>query len=286
MPTRSRLTQHAIPEDRDLAELLPNFETDNTCRGTDERLANALQKHSKSGQKIARSLLKCASKNDGPCGSGACRRCLRQARRLFFASASRIVDHFRAVDGSYGIIASVVPAGLQAAPGKLDQLDLSEIASAMWRAIHRMALSYPILAGIDVSYNEDACRIVAAHWQVHLNLAVLGAPLPAAQAQVREAIQAAFSLEPTALRPVYVQPLEDLPSQLSYLLKSSFARRVSVIDWRGKRNSVSRPLKTREQVELAYWLNRFPPSIRLIVSGVRRRGFLLTHYSLRWARLK
>lgn len=278
MPSRSRLNLHAIkfPKGRDLAELLQKFETEDICSTENEKTGNAAQQHSKDGRRVARRLLTCVRERGEMCGSGACRRCLRQFRREFYVSASRVSDPFRSHDGSYGLVVSVIPGGLRAAPGQLHRLDLRAIAGSMWRAVHSMAWSYPIIGGIDVSYNEDARHIVAPHWQVHFAFVVLGAPSdPAAQPYMRKRIEAAFTLEPSAKRPLHIQVVEDQPRQLSYLFKSSFARRVSVIAANGRSNTLARPLKNRERVELALWLDSYPATTRLVLNGIRRRGLTL-----------
>lgn len=177
---------------------------------------------------------------------------------------------------SYGLAVSLVPAGFQAAPGELHELDLAAMAASMWRAVHSMSLPYPAVGGIDVSYNEDSHGVVAPHWQVHFAFAVLGVPSdPATQASLREKVRVAFTLEPSAKRPVYVQVLEDLPRQLSYLFKSSFTRRVSVTAANGRSDTLHRHLKNRERVELGLWLDSYAIPARLVLNGIRRRGLTL-----------
>jgi hypothetical protein len=85
-------------------------------------------------------------------------------------------------------------------------------------------------------------------------------------------VSCAFSLECNAPRAVRVTALEDRPRQLSYLLKSSFVRRVSVTDKRGRSNTLHFPLKNRQRAELATWLSSYPISTRLVTSGLHRRG--------------
>ena len=90
--------------------------------------------------------------------------------------------------------------------------------------------------------------------------------------KLREALKAAFPLEPTAHIAVQIKELRDLIEQLSYLLKRLFIRRVSIVDNRGRRNTLHRPLKSQQAAEIAAWLSGFPQTDRLLLYGLRRKG--------------
>jgi hypothetical protein len=106
--------------------------------------------------------------------------------------------------------------------------------------------------------NEDARKIQPSHFQLHANFAVFGfEDDEAARRKLRRALASAVQLERTASRPILVQPLLDRPRQLSYMLKSSFVRRVAIVDGRGRANTLPFAMKMAQAVDVATLLERY-----------------------------
>jgi hypothetical protein len=264
-----------ISKRRDLTLLLPNFESAVTVR----KRKKALEAHlrARHGDYLADRLASCRSgrRNERRCLSGCCPVCLRAFRRWFFQATKAVADNVGR--GSYAghCVATVVPANLKVPPGRLSKVDLLKLRATVWRSLEKADLPGPVIGGVDVSYNEDAQKLVPPHWQVHIAFAVLGVDNDkAARSAVTDAITAAFDLEPSAATPVKVKRLSKPAKQISYLLKALFFRRVSIIDRRVHRNTLPNPppLKRRQLVELSKWLDSHAMTDRLILHGARRGG--------------
>lgn len=200
----------------------------------------------------------------------------RELRRGFTDQAVSVARITRTETGHLGVVVSMVPAGMIAQVGELHTIAPKDLKKAVWKALHKGEATngYKAIGGIDVSFNEKAgADREPGHYQVHANIAVLGYPSDERASEVlRHTITNELELEPTAAVPVQIKPLRKPMEQLSYLMKRLFTRRVSIIDRRGRRNTLHLPLKPAQAAETATWLSGFAQTDRMILKGLRQQG--------------
>jgi hypothetical protein len=269
-----------IPRSLDLTHMLPEFESLAEAEARKQALERGLRRAN--CVELANQLASCTSGplSDFHCLSGACPVCMRAWRRWFFAATSRMASKFRSGESHKGCVVSLVPRDSQALATQLQTVDLKIVALAIRRGLGVLDLDLPVVGGLDISFNEDARHIRAAHFQVHANFAVLGIEdSPAARRRLRQALASAIPLEPTSSRPIMIQPLRDWPRQLSYVLKSTYVRRLSIVDKRGRANTLRFPLKMAQAVEVATVLDTHTVFERLLIHGASLSGSGLTRDS-------
>jgi hypothetical protein len=197
-------------------------------------------------------------------------------RRWQTNEAVTLAQICRFVGEPYGVIVTVVPSGLTAPLGFLSGISLQKVQRRFWKAMDRLKIQgHPIIGGIDVSHNLVSGSKDPGYFQVHLAFAIFGYPdSEADRKKLKELVKEAFRVEPTAPRPVVVKPIRNPVRQLSYLLKSTFYRRISYIGDNGRWNT-RKPapvVRASEQVEIARWLDKYSMTDRLLLYGVRREG--------------
>jgi hypothetical protein len=263
----------SIPRSLDLAHILPEFESLAEAEARKQALERGLRRAN--CVELANQLASCTSGplSDFHCLSGACPVCMRAWRRWFFATTSRVANKFRTGESNQGCVVSLVPRDSQAPATQLQTLDLKIVGLAIRRGLGVIDLGLPAVGGLDISFNEDARQIRAAHFQVHANFAVLGIEdSPAARRRLRQALASAIPLEPTSSHPIMVQPLRDWPRQLSYMFKSTYVRRLSIVDRQGRANTLRFPMKMAQTVEVATLLDTHGVFDRLLLHGVALKG--------------
>jgi hypothetical protein len=261
-----------IPRADDLSLVLPGFETVAEAEGRKQTLERGLRRAG--NLELANQLAACASGplSDYHCLSGACPSCMRAWRRWFFAATSRVADAVREEEG-HGCVVSLVPHHSQAQPTLLHTLDVKAVVDRICQGIDSLELDLPVIGGLDISYNEDARKVQLSNFQVHANFAVFGLENDAAaRRDLGRALASVIRLERTASRPILVQPLRDRPRQLSYMLKSTFVRRLSIVDQQGRANTLRFPMKMAQTVEVATLLDTHTVLDRLLLHGVDLKG--------------
>lgn len=199
----------------------------------------------------------------------------RDYRRWWTNEAATLAHEAKAASGQFGVVASIIAAGFTAPIGGLAAVAPRDVFRAIWKGLDRPDFQgFQVIGGVDVSFNEKAgANQLPGFYQVHAGLAFLGHVTDQQSCErLREALKAAFDLEPTAPIPVQVKELRDPVEQLSYLMKRVFVRRVSIIDSQGRKNTLRCPLKPAQAAEIADWLSGFPQTDRLILKGLRRHG--------------
>ena len=159
------------------------------------------------------------------------------------------------------------------AQGDLTDVDILEVRRTWWKSTHSLALSYPILGGIDVSLNESAGSKAGGWFQVHYAFAIFGHDdSDEARHQLEGDLGSVVKTEPTADRPIYSQPIRNPMEQLSYLNKSRFSKRLSIIDNRDQKNTLYFDLQADPTAEISAWLDRYTFTDRLLLQNLRRVG--------------
>jgi hypothetical protein len=257
-----------IEADRDLALLLPGFETVEDTLASRNHLVRALRQ--RGAGMVADRLERCCEKIaniTAPCLSGACRRCTRERRRWLYSEMSNLL----AWRNGRGVIATIVPSGACAMAGELGRIDLQRLGNELQELLAKVS-SLPVVGAFDVSFNEVAGssrESASAHYQAHAAVAILGSTARSLlRSRLVRTFESAGALDDLARRPLVVQPLNDAPRQLSYLLKGIFARRLSILDSRGRANTLSFPLKALQAAEIAEWLDSHTFRDRLILANV------------------
>lgn len=261
----------------DLATLLEDFETSEIVASRNDKLMARLHRHlGLRALPLITKLESCSAtkrRSPEPCFSPACSMCGRAFRQWLFNQAYALWSEQKKRTGHRGVVVTLIALDLIAAPGMLTDIDLKAAKAMWWKRIQKLGLEYPVIGGIDVSFNERASSAEAGHYQVHFAFAILGhSSKKDDREKLKEQIKSVFELEPTARRPVHVKPLGGPIEQLSYLYKTEFSRRVSIIDRRGKPNTLDYPLKGTQAAQIAVWLDSSTMLDRLLLHGLRRRG--------------
>lgn len=261
----------------DPVKLLPNFETPAAVRKAKRRLIQAL--NNENGlyhYTLASTLAECGAREDGArryCNGASCPACGRALRRWFTSNFAELAHRYRTTDGTYGAVATVIMSGLRSPIGQLDTKDLADIRRRVSRGLSRLRKDYPVVGGVDVSFNEVGGSREPGQYQVHTSFAFLGhESSESALERLRESLKECFRLEPTAKKPVVVVPLRDPVRQGSYLFKMLFSRRVSYRKANGETNTRDLPLKGPQVAEIAMWLDRSKPLGRLLLRDVVLRN--------------
>lgn len=251
--------------------LLEGFETPSIAARRDEKLVRALQMAGR--HDLAEDLLPAIERDEpAPAWSNSA---YVPLRRWSTNEAVSLAITAKEETGHLGVVASIIAASLTAPIGGLSAIPARNAVKLIWDGLDHVDLAgCRVIGGVDVSFNEAAgANQAPGYFQVHAVVAVLGYdPSNEARDRFHQSIRAAFDLEPTAPIPVQVKVLRDPVEQLSYLMKRMFVRRVSIIDNRGRKNTLSRPLKPAQEAEIAAWLSGFPQTDRLILKGLRRQG--------------
>ncbi len=137
-------------------ELLPKFETRQQAHYRKRVLTRQLDGGDDAAVLIARRLDACSK--HAPCASPICPVCVRGLRRSFIKGGMACVaDICRMgnVPGEHVIAFSAVLGEEQYAVGQLHKADLLQVNKRLQRRFQRAELPI-VLAGVDISYNEDS----------------------------------------------------------------------------------------------------------------------------------
>jgi hypothetical protein len=237
-----------------------NFETLSKAKQRRTSKIRILDKGKKSARKLATKLTQC--RKDQPCESAACDVCGGRERLKLYRETKPIFathpDWTRA---------SVIPAGLLVAVGKLSIIDLKAINTRINKRLERSSLGNRIvIAGIDISLNLQDNEI--GGWQLHLYILIEGKNT----LRLQEAIKAVFPPEPTAPIPYQFSSVTDSTKAITYLFKNIFHRRSRYTTSNNQARTKELPLKAPDLRELLPFLDQFPIGARLIFRGIRRNG--------------
>ena len=116
-----------------------------------------------------------------------------------------------------------------------------------------------VIGGFEVSYKAKAQK-----WILHINLVIMGG-----SAKAIAKFESSFD-ESELDRPTMTVELEDLPEQLSYMLKLCTYHRPFKQHGPGKSRAVS--LNRREHLALVRWMDQREFSDFLFLYNVRRQG--------------
>lgn len=252
---------------------LTGFEKVETSLERRDRLISRLRRGNSADINAADCLGTCHGhrrlRSEEACLSAACPICMRAMRRWFTAEAALMALRQRVRHDTLGHVVTVIPAGWRVPVGNLQHVSLGELRSAAWRWLHKALPQSVVVGGIDISLNESGSAPDQAHYQAHFAAAFLGPETPD---QLRRALTGVIPPEPTARRPIMIQPLRDLVSQISYLFKARFTRRVSLIDRAGRPFTRQFDLKAPQLTEIGAWLAPSALEERVLLHGCRRRG--------------
>ncbi len=128
------------------------------------------------------------------------------------------------------------------------------------------------VAGLDISFNEHLTDAFDPHWLLHIRAHVPGRLF---EYQITD-FRTHFPAEVRILKPLTVSPFDGNLRGLAYTMKAEFERRQSYDQVkrttdgsRNCRNTRSRPIRGKDAVELALFLDRIGLRRRLILHGAR-----------------
>jgi hypothetical protein len=143
--------------------------------------------------------------------------------------------------------------------------NICDLHSGTFRTLIRRRLKQAGLKGVPaIGGFEMAYRAQDRSWVLHINLLTLGATRSALNKF--EDMFKSSDLE----RSTQTVPLEDLPEQISYVLKFTTYHRP--FRQAGQKRSPAKPLNAREHVALVKWMSRYQFSDMMFLYGVRREA--------------
>lgn len=255
-----------------LRRLLPKFETRQKARERNRKLVKHLKAGEKAERKVGQKLRRC--RKDKPCSSPMCPRCVRELRASFVRGAMQCIDQVRKADGipDDQIVAfSAVLPEEQYPAGALHKADQRRINERIQRRHQRAGLPL-VLAGVDISFNEDSTGRWAPHWQLH----VYGVCVGLDRKELRRRLAKFYPSNATTPKPLRVRKCENtkeaLARALSYAIKPYFGRRANYRDKTGRFTTRKVSLKRPQVQELTTWINGYPLTARYALTGCRRYG--------------
>jgi hypothetical protein len=251
-----------------LRRLLPKFETPQQVRERKARLVMDLRAGKRASRSVGRKLRKC--RKNSPCGSSLCPRCLRQLRKSFIPGAIQAIDEAGTtndIPDDQIVAFSAVLAEERYVCGDLHNADLRKINERIQRRHQRAELPL-VLAGVDISYNEDSEK----RWEPHWQLQVYGVCVGVDMAEVRRRLAKQYPANDTTPKPLRVRRCKNLAEALSYTIKPYFGKRVNYVDKTGRFNTRKVSLKRPQVQELATWINQYLLTARYALTGCRRYG--------------
>jgi hypothetical protein len=176
-------------------------------------------------------------------------------------------------DGNPELVAvSIVFPDGGAQPGRLDGLDVVNIRRRFTDAVTAIGGIEWMVAGFDVSLNDDTAKHLGLRWQLQLYGTAKVKDRKAFSKGLRERYLPSAAIR----RPVQIKPSDGSNKAISYGFKTDFVRRVSYwakSELRGKRRKCWRTrkvsLRAREHIELLRWLDKVGLAGRLYLRGVR-----------------
>jgi hypothetical protein len=190
------------------------------------------------------------------CLKPSCPICAREFRRWFVGQTVRHAET--------AVHPQVLTVLLETAPrGSLDTLNLVRHRALLRKRLKKaFGDATAVIGGFEVVYKANARK-----WILHVNLLVIGA---------QEGQLAKFRKQwPAQRRAVVVQPLRDVPRQLSYVLKFTTYHRPG--KQTGPRRGRAKPLNASEHCELVRWMTRFRFEELVFLLNCRRNGRRIVH---------
>lgn len=165
------------------------------------------------------------------------------------------------------------------APGELHTFDLGLMVRRTRKLLERINLPGVVVFGaVDFSLNVNNTddHRWQDHWMPHVHLLIIGTT----RDTLRAALSPHLKRDRTVKRPLHIRDLgasaDDVVRRTSYGFKSVFYR---VSYFVGRDHGVTchnkRALSNDSLAELAAYLDRWPPTARLVLRTVRRHGWHL-----------
>jgi hypothetical protein len=153
----------------------------------------------------------------------------------------RVANICRNVSHEHVVTVPAVLGDEQYDVGDLHKADLLQVNKRLQRRFQRAELPV-VLAGVDISLNEDSAGAWDPHWQVQVYGVVVGLP----RVEVKQRLILSFPPSNSVSRPLKVRKCDELQHALSYTIKPMFIRRVSYVDDTGRLNTRKVTLKVQQ----------------------------------------
>jgi hypothetical protein len=212
------------------------FETKRDAQIESERSELLLKQAGGPGRAFAKMLANCREGGQN-CDQPFCPLCARVFRRWYVGELLRIAG-----TASRKPITVFTVLLKKAQHDRIDELDLEKHRDSLRKRLLRAGLHDAITIG---GY-ENLYRARAKEWVLHINLVIIGGTKAAI-----DKFQVSFS-DADIERPVMKMAANDLPKQLSYVLKFTTYHRP--YRQRGAVKSPARPLNVAEHLALVRWM--------------------------------
>jgi hypothetical protein len=186
------------------------------------------------------------------CERTYCPGCGRDFRRWFIGQVLRVACQCQ---GPFQIITVLL-----ASSANIDDLDPIDYRHLLRKRLDRANLGNAhVIGGFEIVW-----RSRDKLWVLHVNLLILGGTETALAR-----FEGSFSSRPF-VRPTQSVPLNDLPKQISYLLKfTTYQRPLRQTD---SKRSPAKPLNARDHAVLVNWMSQYGFADMMFLYGVRRQG--------------
>ena len=258
-----------LPQDQDLQFLRPprydkwgrnhGFETRDECAGRDEANREVLWIGDERCQELGDRLATCGRRH--PCGSPACKRCMREFRRAFTGIALPPARQLVAL-GMMAVFVTIVWDDPALRNPSLRGLDLDRVKQRLRMTLRRIGLGQvPMIGGIDFDWSEE-WRV----WEPHAHAVAF-----IYDESDLDPLYGSFRPSNDVPRPVVVQEVRELHAALAYCWKFSPRRKT------GRRQAGNglrrkRGLKVARLREALLWLDVRDPMGFIFLQGIRRVG--------------
>jgi hypothetical protein len=203
-----------------------------------------------------------------PCNSGACPKCMREFRRWLVDAGITLFEQSLEPLSA----ASLVHHTLCRASSRLREFELAKAKRQLARHVERAGLGDLVaIGGFDFCF----CIPIAParpYWQPHAYIVFQGIQ----KGPLKQALSPFYPTAPNIPRPIRTRDVMHLMEAVSYSIKAVFYKRISYTDDRGRANTRSLPLSSKDhERELWSYLDGLRPVDRLFLRNVRRESDIL-----------
>lgn len=222
------------------------FETPDEC---DRRNASHVRILSKGGgwsQNLSEIIRACSQRS--PCGSPACKRCMREWRRAVTGQALPIARKLER-KGLVPVLVTLVFTDPELRRPTLPRVSLSSVKQRLRMAIRRAGLGgVPMIGGVEVDWNEGD-----EVWDLHVHLVAFVHSTAAL-----DSLRPSFKKANGVTRPMQVDVIEDLDKAIPYCWKFAPMRKLRY-ERDGKTHSRKVGLRDRQLRSALLWLHDKEP---------------------------
>lgn len=258
-----------LPPNGDLAWLRPpkpdkngknrGFETFEEADHRDQLNIKVLKQGGPRSRQLAEKLTQCSP--DNPCGSSACKKCMREFRRAHTGMALGPARRLKKA-GLTPVLLTLVWTDPNLRGPTLPDVCLAKLQQRLRMALRRAGLSHvPMIGGLEVDWNEHS-----GVWDLHGHFVAF-----VNHQDELEPLRRHFSKANGVSRPMHTLAISRLSAGLAYCWKFAPMRKVKYMT-DGKTHTRKMRLSDQRLRAALIWLDRHDPNNFIFLQGLRRGG--------------